>query len=72
MLNRILAFLQAIATADKAAVVAAGVSAITLLALTFGLRLNGADTAYIAALLSALVGAFTHVHFARKAAKPRA
>ena len=70
MKQRILAFLEALqflAKYDKAALVAAGVSILTLLALRFGLKLNASETAYVASALTALLGAFTHVHFGRKA-----
>lgn len=70
MKQRILAFLEALqflAKYDKAALVAAMVSAVTLLALRFGLNLNASDVAYLSALFTAAVGAFTHVHFGRKA-----
>ena len=66
MKQRILAFLEALqflAKYDKAALVAGLVSAITLLALRFGLKLNASDTAYLATVLTTLVAAFSHVHF---------
>jgi len=69
MKQRILALLEALqflAKYDKAALVAGLVSAVTLLALRFGLNLNASDVAYLSALFSAAVGAFTHVHFGRK------
>jgi hypothetical protein len=69
MKARILAFLEALqflTKYDKAAVVAGLVSAVTLLALRFGFNLNASDVAYISALLTTLVAAFTHVHFGRK------
>ena len=70
MKARLLALLEALqflAKYDKAALVAGLVSAITLLALRFGLKLNASDTAYLATVLTTLVAAFSHVHFGRKA-----
>lgn len=72
LIQRALAFLQMIAQADKTAIVAAAVGAVTLLAARFGFQLNASVTAYVAVLISGLVTAFTHVHFARKAAARRA
>lgn len=72
IITRVLTFLQTIATADKTAIVAAAVGALTLLAAKFGFQLNASVTAYVAVLISALVTAFTHVHFARKAAAKNA
>lgn len=68
MFARILAFIQRVVGADKAAIVAAGASIVSLLALKFGLKLNASDTAYVASLLAAVVGAFTHMHFAVRGA----
>ena len=65
-MTKVLAFLQKIVAADKAAIVAAALGGLTLLAAKFGLHLNSSVTAYLGVLLMALAGAFTHVHFARK------
>lgn len=70
MISKFLQYLQALVTADKAAIVAGLVGAVTLLATRFGLQLNASDTAYVAVLISALVTAFTHAHFALKRSAP--
>ena len=69
MFSSILSAIQSFVKSDKAAIVAGLVSVLGLLAAKFGLRLNGADTAYLAAILSAVVAAFSTAHFG-KAAPP--
>lgn len=62
----LLKVLQLICTYDRTAVISGLIAILTLLAARFGFRLNASDTAYLASALTALVVAFTHVHFAVK------
>lgn len=68
MLTKLLAYLQKLVSADKAALVSAALGGLTLLAANFGLNLNPSVTAYLGVVLMALAGAFTHIHFAGNSA----
>lgn len=68
-MSTFLAFLQNLVASDKVALVNAALAAVTLLAANFGFNLNASETAYLGVLLTALAGAFTHVHFTRQAVK---
>ena len=69
-MSKILPFLQQLVAADKTPITGALVGALTILAATFGLKMNASDTAYLAVAVSVGNGLFTHAHFARKPAAP--
>lgn len=69
MKQKVLAFVQQLVTSDKTAICSAIVGLLTVLAAKFGFRMNGSDTAYLAAGVMSALGMFTHAHFAAKAAK---
>lgn len=68
-----LSYLQKLVAADKSALAAAIIGALTVLAAKFGFKLNGSDVAYLSAGVTAALGMFVHAHFANQApAAPKA
>ena len=68
-MKKVLPFLQQLVSADKTAIASALVGLLTVLAAKFGFRMNGSDTAYLAAGVMSALGLFVHGHFAKQVPK---
>lgn len=67
MIEKILAFLQQLAAADKTVVVATVTQAVVVLVAGLGLHLSGSAVGWISALVATGLAYFVHTHFAAKA-----